>query len=270
MRSSAALDSAAGAVFKRDLLLFMSYRTRWVSMLVSTAVSLTLFYYVSRLVNSRAVGSPDEYYAFVVVGLIIFGVLTSTLATPVATLRSEIQAGTFERMVVSPFGPVRAITALMLFPMAMALAVGVLSLVFAGLAFGLDLRWDTAILAVPVAALAALAFAPFGIAMTAAVVLFKQTNAGATLIITAMTLLAGIYFPVSLLPEWIQWASEVQPFTPAVDLLRNLLVGTPIEGSAAAAVAKLVGFAAVTLPLSLLLLGRAVRRSRRQGKIIES
>ena len=270
MRSSAALLSAAGAIFKRDLLLFTSYRTRLVSLFISTAVSLTLFYYVSRLVNSRAVGSPDEYYAFVVVGLLIFGVLTSTLSTPVGTLRSEIQAGTFERMVISPFGAVRGIASLMLFPVALGLALGVLSLMFAGVVFGLELRWETAPLAIPVAVLGALAFAPFGLVMTAAVVLFKQTNAGATLIITAVTLLAGIYFPVSLLPDWIQWASEVQPFTPAVDLLRNLLVGTPLDGSAAAALAKLVGFAAVTLPLALLLLKGAVRRSRRQGKIIES
>jgi ABC-2 type transport system permease protein len=270
VRQGAALLTAAGAIFRRDVLLFTSYRARLLSTLVSTGVSLTLFYYVSRLVNSRAVGSPDDYYAFVVVGLMIFGVLTSTLATPVATLRSEIQAGTFERMVVSPFGAVRSIASLMLFPMALAMVVAVLSLAFAGIVFGLELRWDTAILALPVAAVAALAFAPFGLAMTAAVVLFKQTNAGATLIITAMTLLAGIYFPVALLPDWIEWASEVQPFTPAVDLLRNLLVGTPLSESAAVELVKLVGFAAVTLPLSLLMLRGAVRRSRRQGKIIES
>jgi ABC-2 type transport system permease protein len=270
MRSGVALLSAAGAIFKRDLLLFTSYRTRAISTLISTAVSLTLFYYVSRLVNSRAVGSPDDYFAFVVVGLIIFGVLTSTLSTPVATLRSELQAGTFERMVLSPFGPIRSIASLLLFPMALALTIGLLSLAFAGIVFGLDLHWDTAVLALPVAVLGAMAFAPFGLVMTAAVVLFKQTNAGATLIITAMTLLAGLYFPVTLLPEWIQWASDVQPFTPAVDLLRNLLVGTPLQHSAAAELAKLAGFAAVTLPLSLLLLRGALRRSQRQGKIIES
>ena len=269
MRNGAALLSAAGAIFKRDLLIFTSYRTRLFSMLFSTAVSLTLFYYVSRLVRSEAIGSPDDYFAFVVVGLIIFGVLTSTMSIPVGTLRAELQAGTFERMVVSPFGPVRSIASLLAFPLTMALLTGVLSLAFAGVAFGLDLHWSTAPLALPVAALGALAFAPFGLAMTAAVVVFKQTNAGATLVITAVTLLAGVYFPVTLLPDWIQWASEVQPFTPAVDLLRNLLVGTPLDGGALPALAKLAGFAAVTLPLSLLVLRAAVRHSRRRGTIIE-
>jgi ABC-2 type transport system permease protein len=225
---------------------------------------------VSRLVSSKHVGSPDEYYAFVVVGLIIFGVLTSTLSTPVATLRAELQAGTFERMVLSPFGAVRSIASLLLFPLALALVVGVASLIYAALVFGLDLRWSTVPLAILAAGLGALAFAPFGLLMTALVVLFKQTNAGATLVITGVTLLAGVYFPVTLLPDWIEWASEVQPFTPAVDLLRNLLVGTDLRDPAAILLLKLFGFTALTLPLSLVCLRAAVARSRRQGTIIES
>lgn len=261
--------AAAGAICKRDFLLFVSYRTRMFTTLFSIAVSLTLFYYVSRLVNSPRVGSPDDYYAFVVIGLIIFGVLTSTLSTPVATLRAELQTGTFERLVVSPFGAVRSIASLLIFPIALSAVTGILSLCFAALVFGLDVRWSTAPLAIPVSALGAAAFAPFGLAMAGLVVLFKQTNAGATFVITAISLLAGIYFPVSLLPNWIEWASEVQPFTPAIDLLRNLLVGTPLEDSAAVELAKVAGFALVTAPLAVLMLRGAVRRSRRTGTIIE-
>jgi ABC-2 type transport system permease protein len=264
-----ALAAAAGAFFRRDLLIFASYRTRLFSTLFSTAVSLTLFYYVSRLVRSDAVGSPDDYYAFVVVGVIIFAILTSTMSTLVGTLRAELQAGTFERLVVSPFGPVRSIASLLLFPLALALVTAIVSLTFAGVVFGLDLRWATVPLALPVGVLGAVAFAPFGLAMAAAVVVFKQTNAGATLVITAVTLLAGVYFPVSLLPDWIEWASDVQPFTPAVDLLRNLLVGTPLQHAAALEVTKLVGFAAVTMPLAVMLLRAAVAHSRRRGTIIE-
>jgi ABC-2 type transport system permease protein len=263
------LLAAAAAICKRDYLLFVSYRTRMFTTLFTTAVSLTLFYYVSRLVHSRAVGSPNDYYAFVVVGLIIFGVLTSTLSTPVGTLRAELQTGTFERLVVSPFGAVRSIASLLIFPLALATVTGVLSLCFAGLVFGLDLRWSTAPLAIPVALLGAVAFAPFGLIMASAVVLFKQTNAGATFVITGVSLLAGVYFPVQLLPGWIRWASDVQPFTPAVDMLRNLLVGTRLHESAGLALAKLVAFAVVMTPLALLLLRAAVRRSRRRGTIIE-
>ena len=269
MRQIGALASAAGAICKRDFLIFATYRTRFFTTFFTTAVSLTLFYYVSRLVSSPRIGSPDDYYAFVVVGIVIFTMLTSTLTTPVATLRAELQAGTFERMVLSAFGPVRSIASLLLFPVMLAFVMALLSIAYAGTFFGLDLRWSTAAAALPVGLLGAVAFAPFGLLMTAAVVLFKQTNAGATFFMTAVTLLAGVYFPVALLPDWIEWGSEVQPFTPAVDLLRNVLVGTPLSESVAVSLAKMIGFTAVLTPLALLALRGALARSRSKGTIIE-
>ena len=269
MSRVAVLVSAAAAICKRDFLVFATYRTRFFTTFFATAVSLTLFYYVSRLVSSPRIGSPDDYYAFVVVGIVIFTMLTSTLTTPVATLRAELQAGTFERMVLSAFGPIRSIASLLIFPVMLAFVTALLAVAYAGALFGLDLRWSTAPAAIPVALMGALAFAPFGLLMASAVVLFKQTNAGASLFMTAVTLLAGVYFPVSLLPDWIEWASSVQPFTPAVDLLRNVLVGTPLRDSLALDLAKLIGFTAVLLPVSLLALRGALARSRRKGTIIE-
>jgi ABC-2 type transport system permease protein len=269
MRRLALHGAAAGAVFRRDVAMFASYRMRLFTTVFSTIVTLTIFYYVSRLVNAKQVGSPDDYYAFAVIGIVIFSVVTSTLTLPIGTLRAELLAGTFERMVVSPFGPVRCIVSLMLFPVALAFTTSSITLVYAGLAFGLDLRWPEALAGIPVAMLAAFAFAPFGLFMAAAVVVFKQTNAGATFIITAITLLAGVYFPVSLLPGWIRWASEVQPFTPSVDLLRNLVVGTPLGDPVWQALLKIVLFPVVMMPAALAALHVAVRHSRRRGTITE-
>ena len=55
---------AARAIFMRDYAIFASYRMRFFTTVFSTLVSMTLFYYVSRLVRSDKVGTPDDYYAF--------------------------------------------------------------------------------------------------------------------------------------------------------------------------------------------------------------
>jgi ABC-2 type transport system permease protein len=261
--------SAAGALCRRDLALFVSYRVRLLTTFFTTAVSLTLFYYISRLVTSSRIGSPNRYYAYVVVGMVILAILTSVLATPVATLRQELLTGTFERMVLSPFGPVRSVLSLMLFPLLLALVTAVFTISFSGIVFGLGLRWDTAALAIPVALLGALAFAPLGLLMASALVVLKQTRAGGTLVVTLLTVVSGIYFPVLLLPGWIRWLSDVQPFTPAVDLLRNVLVGTPLRESAALSVVKLVAFPGVLLPLAVVAMNAAVKLARTRGTIIE-
>lgn len=264
-----AFAAAVAGVCKRDFDLFRTYRLRVLSTMFTTAVSLTLFYYISRLVSSRAFSSPERYYAYVVIGMVILAVLTSTIATPLATLRQELLTGTFERMVLSPFGPVASVLSLMIFPLLLALCTSLFTIAFALAFFGLRLNWSAAAAGLPIALLAAVSFAPFGLLMAAGTVMLKQTHAGATFVITALTVVSGVYFPVVLLPHWIRWLSDVQPFTPAVELLRHVLVNTPLEESVTLSLVKLVVFPIVLLPVGAWVLHAAVERSRRMGTLIE-
>ena len=261
--------SAVRAVVRRDLKVLLSYRLRGPTTILSVFFSLTLFYYLSRLVSVERFESPDDYYAFAVIGLVILQVLNSVLHTPPTTLRQELVAGTFERMVLSPFGAVGGVVSLMVFPFLMSLFVGTVMLLFATLVFGVPVEWQTLPLAVPVAALSALAFAPFGLLLLAAVLVFKQAIGGATWLIAGISLIAGLYFPTTLLPDWIEWTSDVQPFTPGVDLMRHVIVGTELANSAWVDVLRLVGFAAVLLPFAAWVTSVAVRAARRRGTIIE-
>jgi ABC-type multidrug transport system permease subunit len=261
--------SAALGVLRRDLAVFASYRLRFASQVASTLFTLLLFYYVSRLVRVSTFPSPDDYFAFAVVGLVIFGVLTAVLSVTPATLRQELVAGTFERLVVSPFGAVAGVLSMLIFPFAYAIVHGIVTLALAGLLFGLPLEWPSAALAIPVALLGVLAFLPFGILIAAAVVVLKQAMAAGSFLVAGLAVVAGLYFPVALLPGWIEWASEAQPFTPAVELLRYLLVGTPLQSSPWVDVAKLALFAIALIPPSVWLLNRSIRVGRRRATITE-
>jgi ABC-2 type transport system permease protein len=232
-------------------------------------VSLTLFFYISRLVHSRDIGSPADYYAYVVIGMVVLAVLSSCLVTPIMALRQELLTGTFERMVMSPFGPVRSVLSLMMFPLVLAFVVSAFTIAFAAVVFGLTLHWSSAALGIPIALLGAISFAPFGLLMATGTVLFKQTRGGTTFAVTLVTVVSGIYFPTVLLPHYLQWLVDIQPFTPAVEVLRHELVGRPLAESWSLSLAKLVGFPAVMLPLTAWILHRAIERARRQGTITE-
>lgn len=259
---------AAVAFLRRDARLFFSYRGRLAARLVASLVSLTLFYYLSRLIRSPQFPSPSNYYAYVVVGVIILEVLQATLTVGL-TLRQELVQGTFERLVLSPFGPVGATFGMTLFPVAVSCFVGVFTLLVGAAVFGLQVSWATAPLALPVALLGSAVFAGVGLFFAALVVLVKQAGGQLGLATTLIALASGTYFPVALLPGWLRWISAVQPFKPTIDLLRHLLVGAPMPGSTVAALAKVVGFAVVLLPLSALALRFALRDAQRRGTIIE-
>lgn len=261
--------AAGAAVLRRDLLTALSYRLQLIGTIFGSFFSLTIFYYVSRLVRVEPFNSPDAYFAFVLVGLVIFAMLQALLRGAPVIVRQELVAGTFARVVLSPFGPVAGISSMLLFPFAIAVMTGTLSLLLGAFAFGVDIDLPRAFLAFPVACLAALSFAPFGLLSAAAVLIVKQSAMGVGALLAAITLVSGLYFPVELLPSWLGWASDVQPFTPAVDLMRHLLVGVEMKNSVSGALVKLAAFGGGMLPLSLWVLARTVEYTRRRGTIVE-
>jgi len=268
MTALAASVTGANAVFRRDLAIFLSYRSRLLMRFTTGFVSVALFYYISRLVSVGEF-TADAYFAFVVVGIAITEVMLATLAALPARVNQELYAGTFERLVLSPFGAAGGIVAMTMFPLLLAYLTAVSSIAFAAVVFGLPLHWSTVPFAVPVAALASLAFVPFSVLVCAAMMIFKQATSLAGLITTGLSFVAGFLFPIALLPHWIAWASEVQPFTPALELLRNLLVGTPMTQSRWSAVAKLVGFAVVLFPFAVLALKACLRYAQKKGTVTE-
>jgi ABC-type multidrug transport system permease subunit len=226
-----------------------------------------MFFYVAKLVRADAVGPHGAYFAFVVVGIVTMAVLTSALNTA-EVVRMELMAGNFERMLISPLGPVAGAMSLAIFPIAYSTLFAGTMLTLAVAFYGVPLDPAGIPLALPVAALGAVAFAGIGMIFVGGMLAFKSAM-GSAWVIAGLGLLGGVYFPVKLFPGWIRWASEVQPFTPAVDLLRHLLVGVPSTQPVWLELLKIGGFTAVLVPGSAMILWFAVGLSRRRGTIME-
>jgi ABC-2 type transport system permease protein len=259
---------ATWGVIRRDAMLFLSYRTQVVTQTLSLLFSLALFYYIARLLHTNTIGTAHDYFAFVVIGLVIMQSLITTLGVIPSSVRQELVAGTLERFLVSRFGALSGIVAMLMFPTISAFVTGIVMLVLATAVFGLHLA-ATAPLAIPVAVLGSVAFAPLTFMLVATVIVVKQAAVGTQFVIAGISIVGGLYFPVALLPSWVRWAASVQPFTPAADALRHLLVGSALQHSMLLELGKLVAFAFVLFPVSLWILRRAIAYAQRRGTIIE-
>jgi ABC-2 type transport system permease protein len=256
------------AVMRRDLYVYMTYRTRLVSQIMTAVFSLTLFYYVSRLVYVKSFSSHSAYFGFVVVGIALISVMYSCFSIA-ELVRQELIAGTFDRLLLSPFGAVRGVIAMTLFPMTYSFVLAGITLGLGWAIFGLHLHWSTVPLSIPVMILVLMSFMPFGVLFAALTVVIKQGTVATSWVIALLSIVGGLYFPVSLLPQSLQTASKLQPFTAGTDILRHLLVGTPLASPAGTSLLKLTAFAAVLLPASILILSSAIRFGQRRGTIIE-
>lgn len=265
---TAAWVRALVAVARRDLLVLVSYRSTFYSRPAGMVFTLTLFYYVSRLVSVEEFDGPDAYFAYVAVGLVIFGLIRSTLDVP-RLVRDELVGGTFERLELSAAGATTGVAAMLVVPFLYALFLAVVTLVSGALLFGLDVQWGTAWLGLGIGLLSAIAFAPFALSFCAITIAYKQSP-GQGAVLPVLSLVSGLYFPVELLPGWLEWLSNVQPLTPAVDLMRHVILGSPLQDAAGLELLRLVGFAVVGMPLGVLAVSRARRFSRVRGTVLES
>jgi ABC-2 type transport system permease protein len=268
MTSARAWLRAVAAIARRDLIVRASYRSMFVSRPLGMVFTLALFYYVSRLVSVAAFPTPDAYFAFVAVGVVIIGLMRASFDVP-AALREELVGGSFERVELSPAGGTLAVVGMLVAPIVYAVGLAVFTLAAAALVFGIDVRWSTAALGLPLGLLGALALSPFALGFAAITLAFKQAP-GQGAVLPALSLVSGLYFPVHLLPDWLRWLSDVQPLTPTVDLMRGVLLGTPAAGSAAVDLLTLAGFGAVGLPLAAMAVSAARAHSRRRGTLLES
>jgi ABC-type multidrug transport system permease subunit len=231
-----ATDAAIG-LMRRDWLTFASYRTQLISMALGLFTTLTIYHFISKLVRVAVFPTPESYFAFLVVGMVIFQVLQSTMGVAGA-LRGELVAGTFERLLLSPFGAVRAVISMMVFPFVMSLVSSTILLTLATTIFGVGLQWETAWLAIPLAVLGTGIFTSFGMLFAATTLIFKRAAGGLGFVVTLITLTSGVYFPIALLPRWLQ-------------------------------VTKMAGFLVVMVPLGVLALHTALRFAQKRGTIVE-
>lgn len=259
--------SAVWATIKRDATVLKSYRMRVVGQILTILFGMTMFYYVAKLVRPGVVGPNGQYFAYVVVGIVSLSALTAALNLS-QIVRAELLTGTFERILVSPLGPLGGVLALAAFPVIYSLGLSALMLAVAKEIYGFPVHLAGIPSALVVSALGTAAFVCIGLLFVATLLAFKSAT-GAGWVIAGLSILGGVYFPIKLFPGWLQWAADVQPFTPTVDLLRHLLLGTPSTQAVWLELVKLVGFTVTLMPLSVAILSSAVHLSRRRGTLME-
>jgi ABC-2 type transport system permease protein len=72
-----------------------------------------------------------------------------------------------------------------------------------------------------------------------------ETASNLPMPLTLLPFLGSGFVPTDSMPTWLRWFAEYQPFTPVMETLRGLLLGTPIGNSGAIAVAWCVGITLV-------------------------
>ena len=116
-------------------------------------------------------------------------------------------------------------------------------------------RAPTMLIALPVLGLIGITFASIALIFNAVAQGYDFFTYYFTLVLTPMTFLSGVYFPIAQMPDWLQGIAQVLPLTAAVELVRPLVLGE-IPTDVTRPMAILLAYAAAGYYLALVLTRR--------------
>jgi len=240
--SSALRDSAT--MLRRDIRHSLRNLSVTLSGLLVPIIVLLLFFYVFGGAIGAGLGGvahSGAYIDYLAPGIIIFTV-GSGCATTALNLCMDLSEGIITRFRTMAIFRASVLTGQVLGSL-------IRTLISVGLIIGVALLMGFRPTATPIAWIEALGLiALFTLAITWMGVVFGlvgKTPAGANSLSLIFQLLAftssALVSPDSM-PATVRWFAEYQPFTPVIDTLRGLLLGTPISGnSVVLAVAWCIG-----------------------------
>jgi ABC-2 type transport system permease protein len=255
-------------VVERNLYLVKRYIWWDVAFMFWTIANTLTIVFIARGVNVSPAEQNSLATAFLVGGVIwaylgiIFEIVTETVAW-------ERWEGTIEYTFMAPVSrPVH------LFGMGLfAVLYGIVraAILFAAVVafIGIDVPNANYGGALAILGIASISF--IGIGMMTAVLPLISPEKGTQLGFVAqglMLVVSGVYYPVSVLPEWMQWISKISPATYALRAIRDqILNGAPIRWDD---VWPLLVIGAVSIPLGLYVFRTGERYAKQHGKLKRS
>jgi ABC-2 type transport system permease protein len=258
----------AAAFLKRDFRIEVSYRLSFVWQLASLVFSTATLYFLSGMFEGLPPRSVTAYgagyFPFAVVGYALCDTLWTCLSSFSSRIRQDQVVGTLEAMASSPQPMHRMVLCSGAYPLALALARLTLFLALAAiLGAGFDLLG--LVRGVAVLALAFLTFAALGLISASMTLVLKRGDPVAAAVSAMSFLFGGILYPVSALPDGIEWVASLLPVTYAVEAFRKLAIGGACLADVRFELMVLAAFAAAGIALAAVAIRWADRAVRTSG-----
>jgi ABC-2 type transport system permease protein len=195
---------------------------------------------------------------------IIFEILTETVAW-------ERWEGTIEYTFMAPLSRPIHLFGMGLFAIAYGIVRAVLLFGVVALFFSLELSNANFAAALVVLVVASISF--IGIGMMTAVLPLISPEKGTQLGFVAQGILlvvSGVYYPVSVLPGWMQALAKISPATYALDGIRDAIINGAGISAMWPNIWPLIIIGVVSVPLGLEVFRRGERYAKRHGKLKRS
>jgi ABC-2 type transport system permease protein len=213
---------ALGTILRKEI---TRYSRIWVQTLLPPAITMALYFVIfGTLIGSR-IGQMDgfDYMSFVVPGLIMMSVITNSYSNVVSSFYSTKFQRSVEELLVSPTPNYIILIGYVLGGVSRGLAVGfivtMLSLFFT------ELKIHSVTVTVAIVFMTSVLFSLAGFINAVYANSFDDISIVPTFVLTPLTYLGGVFYSISLLPEFWQGVSQLNPILYMVNAFRYGFLG---------------------------------------------
>ncbi|MCZ4124583.1 ABC transporter permease [Streptomyces sp. H39-S7] len=234
-------------MLRRNLLHARRYPSLTLNLLLTPIMLLLLFVYIFGDVMSAGIGGADrsDYVAYLVPGILMMTIGGTVIGTAVS-VSTDMNEGIIARF--------RTLAihrgSILIGHVAGSLLQCIASVVLVGgVAVAIGFRSTDATAVEWLAAFGLLALFSLGLTWIAVGMGMASPNAEAAANsaqpLILLPLISSAFIPADTMPGWFQPIAEYQPFTPAIETLRGLLLGTEIGNNGWIAIGWCVGLTAL-------------------------
>ncbi|MGF1705733.1 ABC transporter permease [Enterovibrio baiacu] len=252
------MNKAYWVAFKSLLIKEITRYSRiWVQTLVPPAITMTLYFVIfGNLIGSR-IGEMGgfSYMAYIVPGLIMMSVITNSYSNVASSFFSTKMQRNIEELMVAPVPNYIIIAGYVGGGVSRGLAVGfIVSMVSM---FFVDLHIAHLSVIIATVLLTSILFSLGGLINAVYAKTFDDISIIPTFILTPLTYLGGVFYSLSLLPEFWQGVSKLNPIVYMVNAFRYGFLGVS-DVSIVTSFSVLIAFIVVLYSIAWYLIRRGI------------
>ena len=229
----------------------------WIQTIVPPAITMTLYFIIFGNLIGRRIGEMGgfDYMQYIAPGLIMMSVITNSHGNVVSSFFGAKYGKHIEEMLVSPMSNATIIIGHVAGGVIRGLMVGALVTMIA-LGFT-SLNVEHPLITISMVLLTSIVFALLGFVNAVFAKKFDDISIIPTFVLTPLTYLGGVFYSISLLPEFWQTVSRANPILYMVNAFRYGILGVSDIGIGFAYLIVSI-FVVGLFTLNLVLLNRGI------------
>jgi ABC-2 type transport system permease protein len=249
---------------------YWAWEAVWVTYNIVNALSVTFIAASAEQISGQHFSQAllNQFVVYLAIGTAVWTYISVVFDQVTETVTMERWEGTIEYTFMAPVSRLTHMFGTCTFALLHGFLLTAVQLVVMSAFFHLDLaqaNWGAAIVIV---AAGSISLVGFGTISAILPMLFTERGAQMAYIIRAIILLiSGVYYPITVLPAWMQLFSHISPATYMLEGLRVSIQSGAGLGSLWPDIWPLLICGVVSVPLGLYIFDRAERFAKRTGRL---